>query len=77
MNIRKLIVHTFQRYGAQLYKSLPKSFEVLIRFRRLKLSSYTDIYTESLGTYFGNVFIFFTPYLMSSDEGLSKSGHIS
>jgi YaiO family outer membrane protein len=65
------------RYGAQLYKSLPNSFEASVGFRRLKFSSYTDIYTGSLGKYFGNSFIFFTPYLIPSKEGLSKSGNLS
>ncbi|WP_341225092.1 YaiO family outer membrane beta-barrel protein [uncultured Arcticibacterium sp.] len=62
------------RYGAQLYKSLPKSFEVSVGIRSLKYTEYTNIYTGSIGKYFGNSFITFVPYFIPSDEGWSKSG---
>ncbi|MGR3811540.1 YaiO family outer membrane beta-barrel protein [Jiulongibacter sp. NS-SX5] len=66
------------RYGFQLYKSLPKSFEASVGIRSLKFSeSYTHILTGSLGKYMGNSFLFFTPYLIPSDEGWSKSGNIT
>ncbi len=62
------------RYGFQLYKSLPKSFEASIGFRSLKFGDrYTNIFTGSVGKYIGNSFIFVVPYLIPSNEGLSKS----
>ncbi|WP_304237046.1 YaiO family outer membrane beta-barrel protein [Jiulongibacter sediminis] len=66
------------RYGFQLYKSLPKSFEASAGIRSLKFGdSFTHILTGSLGKYVGNSFFFFTPYLIPSDEGWSKSGNIT
>lgn len=66
------------RYGFQLYKSLPKSFEASVGIRSLKFGeNFTHILTGSLGKYAGNSFIFFTPYLIPSDEGWSKSGNLT
>ncbi len=66
------------RYGFQLYKSLPASFEASLGIRSLKFGdSYTNIYTGSVGKYFGSSFVFFVPYLIPSDEGLSKSGSVT
>lgn len=62
------------RYGFQIYKSLPKSFEASVGFRSLKFGDrYTNIFTGSVGKYVGNSFIFVVPYLIPSNEGLSKS----
>lgn len=62
------------RYGFQLYKSLPKSFEASIGFRILKFGdNYTNIFTGTIGKYIGNSFIFVTPNFIPSNEGLSKS----
>ena len=62
------------RYGFQMYKSLPKSFEASIGFRSLKFGDrYTNIFTGSVGKYIGNSFIFVVPYLIPSNEGMSKS----
>lgn len=62
------------RYGAELYKSLPKSFEVSLGFRALKYSATTTIYTGSVGWYTGNSYWNFRPYLTPGDSGTSKSG---
>lgn len=62
------------RCGAQVYKSLPRGFEASVGFRSLKFGeNYTNIYTGSVGKYFGNSFVFVVPYLIPSEEGLSKS----
>lgn len=62
------------RFGGQLYKSLPKSMEVSVGFRSLKFGEdFTNIYTGSVGKYFGNSFVFAVPYFINSDEGWSKS----
>ena len=62
------------RYGFQIYKSLPKSFEASIGIRSLKFGDeYTNIFTGSVGKYIGNSFIFVVPYFIPSNQGLSKS----
>jgi len=65
------------RYGAELYKSLPKSFEVSLGFRALKYESTTTIYTGSVGWYTGNSYWSFRPYLTPGDNGTSKSGTLN
>ncbi len=62
------------RYGGELYKSLPKSFEVSLGFRALKYNTTTTIYTGSVGWYTGNSYWSFRPYLTPGDSGTSKSG---
>lgn len=65
------------RYGAELYKSLPKSFEVSLGFRTLKYSTTTTIYTGSVGWYNGNSYWSLRPYLTPGDSGTSKSGTLT
>ena len=65
------------RYGAELYKSLPKSFEVSLGFRSLKYTTTTNIYTGSVGWYKGNSYFSFRPYLTPGDKGISKSGTLT
>lgn len=62
------------RYGAELYKSLPKSFEVSLGFRSLKYDTTTNIYTGSIGWYTGNSYLSFRPYFTPGDTGTSTSG---
>lgn len=62
------------RYGLELYKSLPKSFEVSLGLRSLKYSTTTNIYTGSLGWYTGNSYLAFRPYITPGETGTSKSG---
>lgn len=65
------------RYGAELYKSLPKSFEISLGFRTLKYdTSTTNIYTGSVGWYTGNNYWSFRTYLTPGDTGTSKSGNL-
>lgn len=61
------------RYGAELYKSLPNSFEVSLGFRGLQYSTPTTIYTGSVGWYQGNNYWTIRPYLTPGDSGLSSS----
>lgn len=65
------------RYGAELYKSLPKSFEASLGFRTLKYSEATNIYTGSVGWYTGNSYWSIRSYLTPGDSGSSLSGTIS
>jgi YaiO family outer membrane protein len=65
------------RYGAELYKSLPKGFEVSLGYRGLKYDNITNIYTGSVGWYYGNSYWSFRPYLTPGDNGTSKSGTLS
>jgi YaiO family outer membrane protein len=64
------------RYGAELYKSLPKSFEASFGVRGIKYSSTTIIYTGSVGWYTGNSYWSFRPYITPGDAGTSKSGNL-
>jgi YaiO family outer membrane protein len=63
-----------QRYGFELFKSLPKSFEASLGFRWLKFSTETTIYTGSLGWYTGNSYWAFRTYVTPGAPGTSKSG---
>ncbi|MGV8946930.1 MAG: YaiO family outer membrane beta-barrel protein [Lutibacter sp.] len=65
------------RYGAELYKSLPKGLEVSLGFRALKYDTTTNIYTGSIGWYTGNSYWNFRPYLTPGDSGTSKSGTLN
>ena len=62
------------RYGAELYKSLPKSLEVSVGFRSLQYTTTTNIYTGSIGWYTGNSYLSFRPYFTPGDGGTSTSG---
>lgn len=63
-----------ERYGFELFKSLPKSFEASLGFRWLKFSSETIIYTGSVGWYTGNSYWALRAYITPGDPGASKSG---
>ena len=65
------------RYGAELYKSLPKSFEASLGFRALKYTTTTNIYTGSVGWYTGNSYWSFRAYVTPGDPGASKSGTLN
>jgi YaiO family outer membrane protein len=65
------------KYGAELFKSLPKSFEVSLGFRTLKYSTTTNIYTGSVGWYTGNSYLSFRPYFTPGESGISKSGTLA
>lgn len=62
------------RYGFELFKSLPKSFEASLGFRWLKFSTETIIYTGSVGWYTGNSYWAFRAYVTPGEPGASKSG---
>ena len=65
------------RYGAELFKSLPKRFEVSLGFRTLEYTTSTTIYTGSIGWYTGNSYWAFRPYFTPGDSGTSKSGTLT
>ena len=65
-----------QRYGFELFKSLPKSFEASLGFRWLKFSSETTIYTGSLGWYTGNSYWALRTYVTPGFPGTSGSGRL-
>ncbi|UAM99628.1 YaiO family outer membrane beta-barrel protein [Polaribacter litorisediminis] len=64
------------RYGAELFKSLPKSFEASLGFRWLKFSTETTIYTGSLGWYTGNSYWALRSYVTPGFPGTSASGRL-
>jgi YaiO family outer membrane protein len=64
-----------QRYGAQIYKSLGNGWEASLGFRYLKFNDSTVIYTGSIGRYWGNYYLTFTPYVVPDEiDGASASG---
>ena len=65
-----------QRYGFELFKSLPKSFEASLGFRWLKFSTETTIYTGSLGWYTGNSYWALRSYVTPGFPGTSASGRL-
>lgn len=65
------------RYGGELYKSLPHSFEISAGFRTLKYDTTTNIYTGSIGLYIGNNYWSFRPYFTPGDGGTSTSGALN
>ena len=65
-----------QRYGFELFKSLPKSFEVSLGFRWLKYATETTIYTGSLGWYTGNSYWALRGYVTPGFPGTSNSGSL-
>jgi YaiO family outer membrane protein len=65
------------RYGAELYKSLPHSFEASLGFRSLQYSTTTTIYTGSIGWYTGNDYWSIRPYFTPGDSGTSTSGALT
>lgn len=65
------------RYGAELYQSLPKSFEASLGFRALKYSETTVIYTGSAGWYTGNSYWSLRSYVTPGDAGTSVSGALN
>jgi YaiO family outer membrane protein len=65
------------RYGAELYKSLPKGFEASLGFRALKFSTTTNIYTGSVGWYNKNNYWAFRSYITPGEPNTSISGTLS
>jgi len=61
-------------FGAELFKSLPKSFEASLGIRGLKYDEMTFIYTGSAGWYTGNSYWYLRPYITPNNEGNSISG---
>lgn len=65
------------RYGGEIFKSLPKSFEVSLGFRALQYDTTTMIYTGSVTWYNGNDYWSLRPYFTPGDNGLSSSGTLT
>jgi len=65
------------RYGAEIFKSLPRSFEVSLGLRGLQYDTTTMIYTGSVTWYNGNNYWSFRPYFTPGDNGTSTSGTLT
>jgi YaiO family outer membrane protein len=65
------------KYGAELFKSLPKGFEVSLGFRSLLYSTTTNLFTGSVTWYTGNSYWSLRPYITPSDTGTSLSGALT
>lgn len=58
------------RFGAEFFQGLPKSFEVSLGFRYLHFtSSDVNIYTGSIGKYYGNFWFSFREFVTPSGKG--------
>ncbi|MDR6843570.1 YaiO family outer membrane beta-barrel protein [Flavobacterium granuli] len=65
------------KYGAELFKSLPKGFEVSLGFRSLIYDTTTNIFTGSVTWYTGNSYWSLRSYVTPSDTGTSLSGALT
>ena len=65
------------RYSLELFKSLPKSFEISVGFRALQFSTTTMIYTGAITWYNGNDYWSLRPYFTPADNQISKSFTLS
>jgi YaiO family outer membrane protein len=62
------------RAGAEVFQSLPKSFEASLGFRHLRFtSSNVTLYTGSISKYYRSYYISLRPYYRSNDVGSSNS----
>lgn len=65
------------RYGAEIYKNLPASFEASLGFRQLNFqNSNVTLYTGSISKYHGNYFTTLRPFVSEKEDGLSVSGSL-
>jgi YaiO family outer membrane protein len=66
------------RVGAEIYQSLPRSFETSFGVRYLRFSGdRVTIYTGSLGIYHGNYWLSFRPFITPGTLGTSFSGNLT
>lgn len=65
-----------ERYGFELFKMLPGSFELSGGFRWLKFTTETTIWTGSLGWYTGNSYWAFRTYITPGEPSTSMSGRL-
>jgi YaiO family outer membrane protein len=63
------------RFGAEIFQNLPHAYEFSIGARRLEFTSTKiNLYTGSLGKYWGNNWISLRPYVSHDETGTSWSG---
>lgn len=65
-----------QRFGAELYKSLPNSYEASAGFRQLNFGSNVTLFTGSIAKYRGNYYYVARPYISNRTDGISVSGQL-
>jgi len=65
-----------QRYGAEIYQSLPQAWEASLGFRRLIFSSSVNIYTGSVGKYSGNYYYLLRINSVPDELGNSGSANL-
>lgn len=66
------------RAGAEVFTSLPRSWEASLGFRHLRFDGDpVTLFTGSVGRYVGNCWFSVRPYVRSKDEGLSASASLS
>jgi YaiO family outer membrane protein len=66
------------RFGFEWYHNFPKAYEGSIGMRLLGFeSSYVDIYTATIGKYFGNYWLSLRSFVTPGNEGTSVSGSVT
>lgn len=63
-----------RRYGAQIWKSLPNSWEASIGARYLAFDDAVTVWTGSIGKYKGNYYYVLMPYVVDDEDGTSATG---
>ncbi len=65
------------RFGGEIYQGFRGGFDASIGMRHLRFpSGNVNIYTGSLGKYYGNYWISFRPFITPGDTGVSRSGTV-
>ena len=65
------------RFGGEIYQGFRRGFDASIGIRHLQFSSgNVNIYTGSIGKYYGNYWISFRPFITPGDVGVSQSGTV-
>jgi YaiO family outer membrane protein len=67
----------YYRLGAEIFQSLPAGMEASVGFRKFGFSSYTNLYTGSVGKYLGNWLLTTRLYLSPDQLGTTKSVSLS
>lgn len=66
-----------QRFGAELYKSLPNSYEASVGLRQLNFASTNvTLFTGTIAKYRGNYYYVARPYVSHRTNGMSFSGQL-
>lgn len=67
-------IYPVDRYGGEIFQSLPQSFEASLGVRQLNFkNSNVTLWTASIAKYIGDYYIYIRPFYTPSDIGASSS----